>query len=331
MGRRNAQAKGGAVGFLAGGWRVPWTWTSDAHRSRLLTMGTRTVLHTAGVFGLVASAVVGMLAIGPSCIVHDTGIIVLKDGFKWCANAEGAIGWDTNPGESEPLFDDDGQVLQGCGCFDDDEHALLEGWEANGVPAPADPDYDHYVILRDEILLDARDVCVKRANEEGFTNNNCVPVIPDTDEIFSNGMSGECKYQEIAIADTDGGTETSSVPPPFDLSGLVCSGGDCSAPQSLIDDMHARPEAFLNDDTRIVFDAGGYLVFKNVSRGDVAYTVGLRSGDKLLKINGQDASSLDQVASVLADLHAPEKVTARIKDAYGDEVTFKLTVTNGRF
>jgi len=271
-----------------------------------------------------------MLAVGPSCIIPDTGIVVLKDGFKWCANAEGAVGWDSNPGSTTPLFDDDGQVLQGCGCFDDDEHALLEGWEANGAPAPADPDYDQYVILRDVILLAARTVCVDRATEEGFTNNNCVTVIPDTDDIFSNGSSGECKYEEIAIADTDGGTETSSVPPPFDLSGLSCSGGDCSAPQSLLDDMHARPEAFLNDDTRIEFDTDGYLVFENVSSGDVAYTVGLRTGDKLLTINGEDASSLDQVASVLADLRAPGSVNATVKDAYGDVVTFKLTVTSGR-
>jgi len=272
-----------------------------------------------------------MLAVGPSCIVHDTGIIVLKDGFKWCANAEGARGWDTDPNDFEPLFDDDGQVLQGCGCFDDDEHALLEGWEANGAPAPADPDYDQYVILRDEILLAARTVCVDRAAEEGFTNNNCVTVIPDTDDIFSNGRSGECKYQEIAIADTDGGTETSSVPPPFDLSGLVCSGGNCIAPQSLIDDMQARPEAFLNDDTRIEFDTDGYLVFENVSSGDVAYTVGLRTGDKLLTINGQDASSLDQVANVLSGLGGTEtEMMAMIKDAYGDAVTFKLSVSRGR-
>jgi len=51
---------------------------------------------------------------------------------------------------------------------------------------------------------------------------------------------------------------------------------------------------------------------------------------KLLTINGEDASSLDQVASVLADLRAPGSVNATVKDAYGDVVTFKLTVTSGR-
>lgn len=279
-----------------------------------------------GGLALAAAGIFVSLSVGASCIIPDKGIVVLKDGFKWCANAEGAVGWDSNPGSTTPLFDDDGQVLQGCGCFDDDEHALLEGWEVNGAPAPAAPDYDQYVILRDVILLAARTVCVDRANDEGFANNNCVTVIPDTDDIFSNGTSGECKYQEIAIADTDGGTETSSVPPPFDLSGLSCRSGSCRVPEALVDDMFARPEAFLLDDTRIEFEAGGSLVFTNVSPGDAAYIAGLRSGDKLLKINGENAASLDDVAELLPDFRNNGSATITIKDGYGDEIIISVSV-----
>lgn len=130
-------------------------------------------------------------------------------------------------------------------------------------PSPCRPDYDQYVILRDRILLDARTNCVERADDLGFANNDCVIAIPDTDDIFSNGKSGECSYQELAIADTDGEQGTEGGPAPFDLTGLSCrSGTSCNAPQSLIDDMIARPEAFLLDSPRIVFDTDGSLVFQ---------------------------------------------------------------------
>lgn len=286
-------------------------------------MGTRTVLHTVGGLALAAAGIFASLTVGASCILHDKDIVVLRDGFKWCANAEGAQGWDGDPDDAVQLLDSDGLVIQGCGCFDDDEHAQLEDWDANGIPSPGAPDFDQYVILRDEILLAARAACVDRAEALGFANNDCVASVPDNDDIFSNGTSGACHYEEL-VADTDGGT--SSAPQPFDLSGLTCDAGSCRAQEALVDDMFARPEAFLLDDARVEFDTDGSLVFTTVSPGDAVYIAGIRSGDRLLKINGEDALSLDDVAELLPDFRNDGSATITIKDSYGDEITISLLV-----
>ena len=40
------------------------------------------------------------LAVSASCVYHDTDITIIRDGFKWCANAEGAEavwGWALSP------------------------------------------------------------------------------------------------------------------------------------------------------------------------------------------------------------------------------------------
>lgn len=48
---------------------------------------------------LAALGFVGILgtATTEGCIIPDHGIVVLKDGFKWCANAEGAQAWNGGP------------------------------------------------------------------------------------------------------------------------------------------------------------------------------------------------------------------------------------------
>ena len=272
------------------------------------------------------TAAVGSL-VAAACIIHDKDIVVLKDGYKWCANAEGALGWD-DPGDTQQLLDNDGVVIQGCSCFTDSEHEQLEDWEMNGAPVEGDDDYASYVLLRDEILHEVREQCVKRAEDLGLTNNNCLEAVPDTDHIFSNGNSGACHYEEIQ-ADTNGDTDTDtddSPTQPFDLSGLLCSSGSCRAPAALIDDMFARPEAFLLDKTRIEFDTDGTLLFTDVSPGDVAYHAGIRSGDRLLKIDGSPALSLDEVAALLPNLRNAQQATITVKDGYGDEVKLWLKV-----
>lgn len=285
-------------------------------------MRTRTLFHAMGTVAIAASAI---LAIGASCIVHDTGIVVVKDGFRWCANAEGARGWNEIFAEGQQLLDSDGVVLQGCGCFDDDEHAMLEGWEANGAPVQGDPDFDDYVVLRDEILQAARETCIARADALGWLNNNCLGVLNDGDDLFSNGTSGECHYQEIAV-DTDGETKVPPDPNPFDLSGLSCHGGNCRAPRDLIDDMFTRPEAFLLDDARVEIDTDGRLLFTNVSPGDAAYIAGIRSGDKLLSVDGHDVKSLDDLADALTNIRTNASASMTLKDRYGAQVTRSITL-----
>ena len=188
-----------------------------------------------------------------------------------------------------------------------------------------DGGYSTYVNIRDAILLDARSACDERAQALGFTNNNCITAIPDTDDIFSNGNSGECHYEELA-ADTDGMDTDDRPPSPLDLTGLSCDAGVCRAPQSLIDDMMARPEVFLLDDTRVEIDPSGLLTFRNVSPGDVAYTVGPRSGKTLLKIDGEDATSMEAVADLLVTLDNSSSATIEIKDVYGSIVTLSVSV-----
>lgn len=288
-------------------------------------MRTRSVLQTTGAVVLAAASSFVALAVAASCIIPDQGIVVLQDGFRWCANAEGALGWDNNPNATDPILGSGGLVVQGCSCFDDEEHALLERWEENGAPSSGDSDYDAYVLLRDEILLATRTACVERADALGFLNNNCITAIPDDDDLFSNGNSEECSYEALA-ADTDGGTDTDEGPRPFDLSTLSCGATACRASRALVDDMFARPEAFLLDDTRIEFDADGTLAFSNVSPGDVAYIAGIRSRDRLLRINGQDATSLDQVANLLLAIRNDSRATITLRDRYDAEVTISLDV-----
>ncbi len=90
--------------------------------------------------------------------------------------------------------------------------------------------------------------------------------------------------------------------------------------------MMVRPEGFLLDDTRVEIDSSGLLVFTNVSPGDVAYIAGIRSGDKLLKIDGEDATSIEAVANLLTALDNASSATIEIKDAYGSIVTLSVSV-----
>ena len=292
----------------------------------------RNVFRALGTASLAVSALAASLALGASCILHDSNIIIERDGYQWCANAEGALGWaeGEDPQFGESVRDEDGDVVRGCTCFDNHENELFEAWLDNGFPSSGDPDHDDYVSLRDEVLQATRDACSAAADADGFDVNNCVDVIPDDDEIFSNGTKGQCKYQELVSSDSDGGTDTDTdtdaPTPPFDLSSLSCSNGSCSARQSLVDDMLDRPEAFLLDNTRITFDNDGALYFSDVTKGDVAFAVGIRSGDKILEINGEEALTLDQVSDLLLGLRGKTSATMTVQDIYKNERTLSITV-----
>ena len=291
----------------------------------------RNVFRALGTVSLALAAIGSTLAVGASCIIHDDNIIILRDGYQWCANAEGALGWQEgeNPALGDPVVDSEGHVILGCTCFENEEHEKFEDWVDNGFPSSGDADYDDYVILRDEILHVVREACIAEADASGFDFNNCLDVVPDDDLVFSNGNKGECKYEELVSSDTDGGTGTDSdgpPVPPFDLSGLVCGGDSCRAPQSLIDDMLDRPEAFLLDSTRITFDEKGALYFSDVSPGDAAYVAGLRSKDKLLEINGEEALTLEQVSDLLLSLRGKTQATLKIRDVYKNERTLSISV-----
>lgn len=267
--------------------------------------------------------VAGLLPLlgGPSCILHEAdNISFLVDGWQWCAPSGDLEAW-SNPNNKTPL------TVNTCTCLNDDESAVLDEWATDGGPPSGHPDETKYLLARDTVLSAARTACLEKAEDTEEPFNNCATILHDDVLLNRVGEEGECKRKEELVqadTDTDSGS-TGSSPSPYDISGLICSAGSCRAPQALIDDIHARPEVLALDSTRVEHDGTG-LVFVDVVPGDLAYTVGLRTGDKLLSINGSSASDIGQVAELLSDLRSFSSASVEIKDAYGDVHELDLAV-----
>lgn len=267
------------------------------------------------------------LAAATSCIIPDSGIRIYSQGFEWCANAEGAMGKNSESNPAEPILDAEGKIAQGCACVSSGGHALLEKWAAQGGPPDGHADRVPYVLLRDEILGAARAACHSAATAAGYTSNNCIEVIHDEDDLVRKpGMSDnyDCKfYGEDPYAGTGG--ETDGGETPIDTASLRCSGRNCTASRALVNALFDHPERFLEDSARIAVRKNG-LAFEDVQPGDLLHRVGIRSGDQLLEINGKQARQLDQAVDALFNLRNASLATLKVRDTAGRVVTFSLRV-----
>lgn len=283
---------------------------------------TRNVLQAFGVAGCISALGISVLALGASCIIHDTGIVVNEKGYSWCTRANDAQAW-TDPDFTAPVTGSDNEPVKGCICVDNEaDNDLLNAWVAMGGPPPAHADFNDYDLLRDKILLDAREQCEEEADNIG-PSNNCQDVLTDANLLFYDGRSDKCRVEALyADTDTDGRPPD---PNPFDLTTLTCSAGVCTASQGLIDDMLTRPSAFLLDSTRVVVKTSG-IYFQDVERGDAAYIVGIRSDDKLISIDGNPVNDLADISDALKDLANSTSATAKLKDSYGANVTIQISI-----
>lgn len=283
---------------------------------------TRTVLQAVGLAGCLSALGVASLTFGASCIIPDKGIVVHERGYSWCTRANDARAW-THPDFTTPVTGNDNEPVKGCICLDNEEdNDFLNQWVGMGGPPVGHVDFNDYDLLRDQILLAARVACEEEAEKIGEFND-CEEVLTDANLLFADGRSDECRLEAL-YADTD----TSAPPPdpnPYDLSGLSCSAGVCTAPQSLIDDMLARPSAFALDSTRLEFTKTG-IFFRTVDRGDAAYIAGIRSGDELISIEGNAINDIGDIADALVDLANSTSATAKLKDSNGANVTIQLSV-----
>jgi len=306
--RPAATASASKTGSHATAWS---TNTPAPHETQKPFILVPTMSRTKRIF--VASGIIALLGGGgASCILHEANSIsFLVDGWQWCAPSGSLSAW-SDPGSPTPL------IVNTCACIDDESSEVLDDWATDGGPPAGHPDETAYLLARDKVLTAAREACLAEADESGEPLNNCPEILHDDALLNRIGKEGECKREKLVSADTDTDSESSGDNPrPYDLTGLACGAGKCKAPRALIDDIHARPEVLALDSTRVEYDGTG-LIFVDVVPGDLAYTVGLRTGDKLLSINGSPASDISQVAELLPGLRDFKHASVQVKDAYGD-------------
>ncbi|MEM9461110.1 MAG: PDZ domain-containing protein [Myxococcota bacterium] len=309
----------------------------------------RSLIGACAAFGL--AAFVGASVPGSSgCIIPDYCILVQSPGTDWCRNVAGAVMWPAgDPNAVEPIIGPGGMPPQGCRCFSDAEHQILN----DEVPEPA---YQQRV---DELEVLARQECAALV-PPGF-DHNCFETATEpasVDIAFGNGAGsciGSCTYikpppggtcddldlpaqcdgggpggsgsvegtgdpagsSDTIVADSSGGDqgdEESSGAGGLHASDFIeCDGSQCQIDAGFARMLYQDPALLLDESTRLRFDAKTRrFELVSVRSGSVAWALGLRSGDRLESIDGHEIDSLDRALSIYAQGAAATSISVRI-------------------
>lgn len=167
--------------------------TSRSHRDAASTWLVRAIIGYAG-----------YTTISMACIIHDETIISITDGYRWCADLNGAKGHTNDPDEEvwQAILDPNSDSEpQGCICLDGEQHELIQAGIAAAVSM--DPPPEGYNDLLEEIRLAAQTHCQAIATDASpqFVHNNCLFPSLTIGIPEQVGMSGECQIcQEATVS-----------------------------------------------------------------------------------------------------------------------------------
>lgn len=295
--------------------------------------------------GVALGLLAAVLAPGQSgCIYHDTCIRVNTPGHDWCRNLANALQWpsDGSIENAEPVVDADGATPQGCRCFNDAENQILED------DAPA----CKLEALLDAIENAARQECQSLVlpgyNHNCWqTNGPNASVVEGHNFAGSGSCIGSCEYggppsggscpdlnpYECATGDDGGlcettggfggadstGDESGSVDTSAGAIGLdaplfvSCEGTICEIDRAFAKMLYDDPMPLLSESPRLVYDrAARRHVFIDVEPGSVAYTLGLRTGDRLESVDGTVIDDLEAALHVYAQSASETKLDVRV-------------------
>ncbi|MEM9458394.1 MAG: hypothetical protein AAGF11_29725 [Myxococcota bacterium] len=293
-------------------------------RSRLcLTVGSGLLLG--GALSVATPSVGG-------CIYHDTCIKATSPGHDWCRNLTNALQWPAGGSidDAIPVTYENGAVPQGCRCFNDAEDQILNDdtpeckldelldeieaavrqecqslvlpgnehncWQANGPNAST---------LEGKFKRTDPGSCIGNCKYGGAPSGGSCPEL-NPYECATGDDGGLCGATEDSDTDSDepdSADSTSDDSDSIDTSGGVheldadlfihCSETTCEIDSSFAHMLYDDPTLLLSESARLYFDSEEQrYILVSVEPGSVAYTLGLRTTDRLESINGTVIDSL---------------------------------------
>jgi hypothetical protein len=296
-----------------------------------------------GLLGVVAGS---LAPVAGGCVYHDTCIKVITPGTNWCRNVALAKMWPVGGSfeDAEPILRPDGGVPQGCRCYNDAEHQILD----EKVPecryqqflddlaqaareecqALVPPGYDHncWTVSGSEASV----VEGEFENGPGSCVGNCEYGSPPMDGSCPNPSPYECatggfgdegceseddfetSTGDSRVDDTTGDTSGGIL---ADIDSFVdCQEQDCEIDEAFARGLYADPSPLLDQGTRLVHDSKLQRhVLSNVEPGSLAHELGLRTGDVLESVDKVIIHDLDSALQVYMQLGDATAVDVRVK------------------
>jgi len=287
-----------------------------AHIARQTTSAFRTVRASTSLFMLSCSA----------CIIPDHDIQFLSDcGVEWCVTipmtGDGRA-WGDQVGTDVAVMDVvNGNVtaLKRCVCMTPAESRILD---AGCTTPPCDPEF---VELQAAVVNLTYEACITASaeNYEPDLNQHTATVNPgntclEASEFWTPTKSEDACSVPSEECDTDaplltggGGSE------PFITYSIPCSGGTCTVPDGVIDEIDANPEILMSSTTRLTqVKSGGVPIgmrFSGISLSSLAYRLGFRNNDIVQEINGLPFKVQSDLFSAFVELRVSETATLKVR------------------
>lgn len=246
------------------------------------------------------------------------------NGFKWCAEAVNAEGWNEGDPHAQLLVG--GDWPRGCICLAPCWDEEMQVW-VTSPPGAMDPGYSEYTEFVDAIRNEVLEKCNDVSNTEAYDYDNCVSASQNA-VVFrnANGSEADCTY-EISENDTGGGEPCpSAASNPEDY--ITCSSqGNCDIESSLVAGLMEAPEYGLGEAgyaTFVTSPAAG-LKLHDVASTDVIYLLGFRTDDIVTEINGYTVRNLDETSAALLALQDETSITVELQRS-GNGLTYSFGI-----
>ena len=259
---------------------------------------------------------------GPVDTDGDTEGPMPEFGHLWCTRADNSVYEDGNGVEVDIVYADDGSAPQGCSCAPQETHDWLI-MNMTGSVVPMDGSVllpSDVVNLRGNIYQEAENECFSLVPDPSFANN-CNDGENEDSPLDADPSSVGFQYPPIAYGDRDGVQECEIArsyevyPTPGECSfidgnySFTDAHGVLMVSSGFVDKILGMPGCLYLEDARIELNGSGSYEFVSVTRGELLYELGVRSGDVPLKLNGYDVTTAAGAFDAWAALQGTTKFT----------------------
>lgn len=311
---------------------------NNPHRARFL-VGLSLTATGVGMVG-------GIVMPDAGCIIPDYCIRIENYGQNNCNYLEDAMMWPAGQPElAEPIpGSHNASGPAGCVCLNSAEQeivdfevpagqyatlmAKIETATRNECDAIVPAGWDHNCYIAQGV--GASTVALTHPFQAGpgdcigtclFSDPPPGKTCPELNPYECNEDDGETGGESSATgsdSETGGESETGGFPPGNGLLGagdyVYCVGNSCDVDLSFVQMLYENVEMLSGEGTTLVFNSSmDRFVFHGVTRGSLAFELGLSSGDVLEAVNGTTIEDLDAALQVAADGRDASEIYVRVK------------------
>ncbi|MCA9704523.1 MAG: hypothetical protein KDK70_01600 [Myxococcales bacterium] len=266
-------------------------------------------------------------------------------GHDWCRNLANALQWPANGSieDAGPIVDAEGAPPRGCRCFNDAEHQILgdmvpackvdallaelEDAARQDCQSLVQPGFDHNCWQANganastpegEIPEDGPGACIGNCEYGAPPSGGSCPDPTPYECETGDGGGGLCETTGFGTgsesADSTGDLDTSGGIMELNADQFIsCEEMTCEIDRSFARMIHDDPTLLLGESTRIHHDRVVQRhVFVDVEPGSIAYTRGLRTGDRLESVDGTVIDGLDAALHVYAQSANEDVLDVRV-------------------